>query len=154
MQKPFSRLKLAFITLVSALTVNASASADLGAAKDFNGFFKNDFDAPSSTVGGRLALGGNLAVSNYSIGDQLNNQVIHDTVLVGGDAYFSSGQIYNGNLLASGSIDGVSSSVINGLAQDAYASGSSPLPFNIESEFSKLTDISEQLSLLSSNTSF
>src|SRR5690606_39960110 len=66
-----------------------------------------DHTSLSSTVEGRLAVGGNLSLQHFSVGDKLDPTRLHDVVTVGGDVVFLSGRIYYGNLLAGGSVAGV-----------------------------------------------
>ncbi|MFT6389405.1 MAG: choice-of-anchor A domain-containing protein [Paraglaciecola sp.] len=71
---------------------------DLGAASNYNAFIHSNFTATSSDVEGRIAAGGDVSISNYSINIKNGTQLYADTdtspaLVVGGDLNFSSGQI-------------------------------------------------------------
>lgn len=77
-----------------------STTFDLGIAKDFNLFVFEDADMPSSDTQGRMAVGGNASLANYSVGDQLtgaNGEV--DVLVVGGHLQYTSGAVYGGNIV-------------------------------------------------------
>src|SRR5690606_17698083 len=76
----------------------------LGAAGRYGNLVLDNHTSLSSTVEGRLAVGGNLSLQNFSVGDKLDPNTLHDVVTVGGDVTFPSGQIYFGNLHAGGSV--------------------------------------------------
>ena len=77
----------------------------LGTAGEFNTFIFGDFTATSDTEG-RLAVGGNAVLQNYSVADKLtpDEQAQYENVmLVGGDLTFTSGRVYYGDVLVGGS---------------------------------------------------
>ncbi|MEI7811688.1 MAG: choice-of-anchor A family protein [Ignavibacteria bacterium] len=71
-------------------------SIDLGVAKDFNLFVIEDLNQLGSDTEGKVAVGHNAILSNYSIGDKLTSPS-GDVLIVGNDLTFISGAIYNGN---------------------------------------------------------
>ena len=74
---------------------------DLGIAGKFNAFILGDMQGYHSDVEGRLAVGGNLTLENYSIGKQLpNSSGARDDLVVGGKAEFENGRMYSGNAAA------------------------------------------------------
>lgn len=80
------------------LTVN-----DLGVAAPFNLFVLKNFVAPSSDVEGKAAVGGNANLSGYSVGDKLpNSNGTEDVLIVGGNLVYTSGRVYNGNVVYGG----------------------------------------------------
>jgi choice-of-anchor A domain-containing protein len=87
--------------LISALFVSANVSAytlDLGLAGEFNGFILGNMNATNSDIEGRLAVGGNLILNNYSIGSTLtNSQGNRDDLIAGGSLTITNTRIYNGN---------------------------------------------------------
>ena len=83
--------------LFSALEIRAMP-IDFGMARDFNAFVLGDMNAQNSDVEGRLAVAGNLALRDYSVGMQLSNSNgTRDDLVVGGQTDFKNGRIYNGN---------------------------------------------------------
>lgn len=72
---------------------------DLGPAKGFNLFVWRDFKAPSSDIEGKVAVGRDAELSNYSIADKLNSGYANqDVFIVNRDLYFTSGRVYFGNV--------------------------------------------------------
>lgn len=105
---PVQKIINSLLLIYSCLTVVQAASypLDLGVASQFNGFILGDMDASNSDVEGRLAVGGNLTLNNYSIGMQLDNSWnFKDTLVVGGNIHYRNGRIYHGNARSGGSAD-------------------------------------------------
>lgn len=125
----------------------------LGIAADFNAFVFENFTSLSSAVEGRLAVGGNLNLQNFSVGHKLNANSLSDVVLVGGNAAFTSGRVYYGNLLAAGSVAGVTNSVVYGMAKGSVVKGNRPLPFNVAGEQDYLRELSQNIATLPANGS-
>lgn len=91
-------------TLVINARVNInlmnSLSFDLGVAKNYNLFVLNDYTAPSSDTEGKVAVGNDCRIGNYSVGDRLqNSNGTEDVLVVGHNLYFTSGRVYNGNVV-------------------------------------------------------
>lgn len=123
----------------------------LGAAGRYGNFAWENFTSLSSTVEGRLAVGGNLSLQNFSVGDKLDPNKLHDVVTVGGNVSFPSGRIYYGNLIAGGSVSGVGDSVRFGMAQGAIIRGNSALDVNFTGEREYLQELSTKLATLPAN---
>jgi choice-of-anchor A domain-containing protein len=149
----FNRL---FVATVSFLLLSASSSAiagiiNLGAAANYNAFIHQDFSATSSDVEGRLAAGGDVSISNYSVNIKNGTQLYADTndspaLVVGGDLSFSSGQVA-GNVSVAGNYTPTGTGTItNGTLN---AGGVSPIDF--DAEFDNLMSISADLALLTAN---
>ena len=103
--KRISSVLLFAAALVVLTSLSAMASPlSLGVAGDYNTFIFNNFTATSDTQG-RLAVGGNMNVSGYSVGDQLPANS-GDVLVVGGDLTYSSGRVYNGDVVVGGSYTG------------------------------------------------
>lgn len=84
------------------VTVNAdecaTSSFDFGPATGYNLFVLRDFSAPSSDVEGKVAVGRDVSLANYSIGDKLGEDYTgEDVLIVGRDLFFTSGRVYFGN---------------------------------------------------------
>lgn len=122
---------------------------NLGAASDYNVFIKNDFSASSSDVEGRVAAGGNVTLSNYSVNIKNSKQLYGDTtelpaLVVGRDFDFYSGNIAGDAFVGGNYYENTTGTITNGKVRK----GNSPIDF--EAEFSDLKDLSKTLSELDS----
>ena len=99
------KFETVIISLLCLFTAVTSASPiNFGVASDFNAFFSGDMNAHNSDLEGRLAVGGNLSLRDYSIGMELSNSHgKRDDVIVGGHISYTNGRIYNGNARSSDS---------------------------------------------------
>jgi choice-of-anchor A domain-containing protein len=78
-------------------------ASGLGAASDFSAFILGDMKVQYSDIQGRVAVGGNLAVTGYSMGTNLTDSIgTRDDVIVGGNIDFTNGQVFNGNVVYGG----------------------------------------------------
>jgi choice-of-anchor A domain-containing protein len=143
-------------TVFSLFSISYAAVAglvNLGAASDYNVFIHQDFSATSSDVEGRLAAGGVLSISSYSVNIKDGTQLYADTglypaVVTGGDLVFSNGQIA-GNVYVGGNYTPISSaSITNGTVT---VGGPSPIDFDIE--FEKLNTLAPNLASIGANSS-
>lgn len=123
----------------------------LGAAGRYGNFVWDNFTSLSSTVEGRIAVGGNLSLQNFSVGDKLDPNKLHDVVTVGGSVIFPSGRIYYGNLNAGGNVTGVGDAVRFGMAPGAVIRGNSALDINFTGEREYLQELSSTLAALPAN---
>lgn len=123
----------------------------LGAAGRYGNFAWDNFTSLSSTVEGRIAVGGNLSLQNFSVGDKLDPNKLHDVVTVGGNVTFPSGRIYYGNLIAGGSVAGVGDAVRFGMAPGAVIQGNATMPINFVGEREYLQELSTNLANLPAN---
>ncbi len=90
---------LTVTTRVNVVLIN-NGFFSLGPAVDYNVFILEDISQPSSDTQGKMAVGRNAYLSNYSIGDQLpivGNSV--DALVVGNNLQFESGAVYGGNIV-------------------------------------------------------
>lgn len=93
----------------AALTINVKADCtelesnlvNLGVAKGFNVFVLENMTQPSADTQGKVAVGGNATLSNYSVGDLLPPNS-GDVLIVGGSLVYTSGSINNGNAVYGG----------------------------------------------------
>lgn len=81
--------------VVFAATANASGL--FGPVGDFNVVIRDNYTATNSDVEGRLAVGGNLNVENYSVASNIpsKNGV---SLSVGGDFRYINGQVFKGSV--------------------------------------------------------
>ncbi|QQE10618.1 choice-of-anchor A family protein [Planctomycetota bacterium] len=130
-------------------------AAPLPVINDYNTLIFNDATFSSSDTQGRLAIGGNALISNYSVGDQLSPTEIasNDKVLVvGGELNFQSGRVFHGDAYIT------APAVQNTIPQTATIDGTlhqgitSPIDFSAAK--TTLTDYSNQLASISTTGSF
>ena len=73
---------------------------DLGPAAGYNVFLWQDIDQPSADTEGKMAVGRNATLGNYSVGDKLTQQTPpEDVLIVGNNLTYTSGAIYKGNVV-------------------------------------------------------
>ncbi|MDD2658184.1 MAG: choice-of-anchor A family protein [Methylococcales bacterium] len=107
-----------FLTGLFAFTGADANLLDLGVAGQFNAYILGDMSASNSDVQGTLAVGGNLTLNNYGIGQSLtSSQNGLDSVIAGGTMSITNARIYYGN-----AVSGIQSSLDNsvGFYNDPY----------------------------------
>lgn len=139
----------ATLTMVATASLNVlnTSTFDLGPATGWNLFVLENLTQPSSDTEGKVAVGGNAHLANYSIGDQLpNSNGTEDVFVVGGDLTFISGAILGGNVAY-----GVSTnlpinqvSIVNGTLRQDY-------PINFAAAASYFSNLTVQLSNYAAN---
>ncbi len=82
---------------VDVADINNSAF-DLGPAKEFGLFVLQDLTQPSADTEGKVAVGHDAVLANYSIADKLQSNS-GDVLVVGHDLTYTSGAVYNGNVV-------------------------------------------------------
>ncbi len=98
----FTRFSLLFCGLLVAASIQA-LPLSLGSASNFNTFVLGDMNHQHSDVEGRLAVGGDLTLSNYAIGMRLTDaDNDRDSLVVGGALNFTDGRIYHGHARSGG----------------------------------------------------
>ncbi|MEX0915994.1 MAG: choice-of-anchor A family protein [Wenzhouxiangellaceae bacterium] len=120
---------------------------ELGAARTFNGFFLESFQAQSSDTEGRLAAGGDVSIDDYSLAEKLDAVSPGATLLVGGDLHFPNGRVYHGDIVVGGSAAGLGEPVVHGLTPDQNVVESAALPFDFATEFATLRRTSRILAM-------
>jgi choice-of-anchor A domain-containing protein len=115
----------------------------LGVAGDYNVFVFDDFTALSSDIEGRLAAGGDISLTSYSVGDKLKDTSSLYTVVAGGDLTLTSGKIYG-----SAAVGGTSSIT---WASASTVKTSSAIDFTAAETY--LTSVSSTLASISANGS-
>ena len=92
----------AIVTLTITVKFDCSqannSTFDLGAAKGYNLFVIQDLNQPSADTQGKVAVGNNASLANYSVGDQLPANS-GDVLIVGNDLSYTSGAVLNGNVV-------------------------------------------------------
>jgi len=79
-------------------SVSWSIPISLGAAADYNTVVFGDFEASGSDTEGRLAIGGNAVLHDYSVGLLLGERSLGSSLVVGGNLDLNQGRIDYGNL--------------------------------------------------------
>ena len=120
-------------TLQVNATVNidslTTSAVDLGVASDYNVFVLKDVKQPSSDTEGKMAVGRNAELANYSVGDKLTS-FGEDVLIVDGNLTYTSGRVYNGNVVYGNSTNlpidlaSVDGDVLQGHPIDFDAAGS------------------------------
>ena len=124
------------LSLVLPSAVNAAlVPLNLGVAGQFNAFIFNNFKGNASDVEGRLAVGGNLNINNFAIGERLTDSNYgRDDLIVGGDLTFTNGRILNGNARSGGAYNhGVD--VANPFGTLGYYTGADYNASNVNGEY-------------------
>ncbi|MCF8259491.1 MAG: choice-of-anchor A family protein [Melioribacteraceae bacterium] len=76
----------------------SQSAFDLGPAQDFNLFIFQDLNQPSADTEGRIAVGRDALLAQYSVGDKLSNpDSTVDVLIAQRDLIFLSGSVFNGN---------------------------------------------------------
>ncbi len=89
------------ITVKVDVTANGTGTFNLGEAEGFNVFVLYDINQPSSDTEGKMAVGRNAQLAQYSVGDKLPAYPYgqEDVLVVGNNLTFTSGAVYNGNVV-------------------------------------------------------
>lgn len=151
--KRYCLVCVVFLMVFASFFPLSAGASILGTAGEFNTFIFGDY-ACTSDAEGRVAVGGNMTVSSYSVADKLTPAEVAkyaDTLIVGGNLSFTNGRVYYGNILVGGSAAGVSSSVINGLAAGSQLIAGKPVPVDFTAEKTYLQSLSTQLAQLPAN---
>lgn len=80
----------------------AKKTLDLGPARDYNVFVFENLTQPSADTQGKMAVGGDAYLANYSVGDLLPPNS-GNVLVVGGKLTFISGAVNNGSVVYGGS---------------------------------------------------
>ena len=139
-------LLTAFVTIAAILFTQSAFASSLGVAGDYSVFVFEDFTAPYGDVEGRLAAGGEVKLSSYSVGKGLSGVSSINTMVVGGDLAASNGQVNNGNVVVGGT------ATISGFnVKDGSLTQNAIVPIGFAAEESNLTSLSQMLSSITAN---
>jgi choice-of-anchor A domain-containing protein len=138
--------------LLSGISSAIAGVIDLGAAANYNAFIHNDFSATSSDVEGRVAVGGNMSMSSYSVNIKNGSQLYANAdntpaLVVGGNLSFSSGRIAGDVNVAGNYTPTGTGTITNG----TLSTGGIPV-IDFDAEFDKLINQSTFLASLSENS--
>ena len=135
-------LACSFIAAVILFSSTIAGASALGTAGEFNTFIFGDY-ACTSDAEGRVAVGGDMVVSSYSVAYKLADQSGQDMLIVGGDLEFA-GRVYYGNIVVGGSATYGNEDPAEGTATD----GIDPLPVDFAAEEAYLKALSQELAEL------
>lgn len=80
-----------------------SSATLLGNAGDYNAFMFGSFNSNASDTEGRVAAGGDVSLSNYSVG--LKSDPTTYSLVSGGNVTYQPGSVSNGGTFASGNVN-------------------------------------------------
>jgi|GEM_PF-2739608 len=112
------------------------AGTGLGVATDFNVFSIGDFSGLNSDTEGRLAVGGNADLMNYSVGLLASGEWTN-SLIVGGDLDFTNGQVNNGNGVVGGA------ATLTSVGGNPITDGVDPLPVDFATAAGELEALSD-----------
>jgi choice-of-anchor A domain-containing protein/RHS repeat-associated protein len=138
----------------SVVQATAASCTTLGQAQPYNAWTAENFTAQTSIVQGRIAVGGDLSLDQYSLGEGLEAATADVSVLVGGDFTFPSGRINHGDTLVGGSAAGVGAAVRNALSADQSITDHAQLPIDFEAAHGELLALSQRLAGLPANGTY
>ena len=94
-----------FAAVTSATHVSA-AKIELSEAFNYNAFIFQNFEGQSSDVEGRLAVGGEMRVTDFNVGLLLSPDLSESALAVGGNLHFTRGNVHGGPTTVSGMVFG------------------------------------------------
>lgn len=114
-------------------------SSELGLANEYNLFILGDLDQSNTDSQGRVAVGGNANLNNFSIGLEMDpSEGQRDDFIVGGNLSFADGTVVSGNITHGGSANLTNVDIPNGELKQIT-------PINFATTDSQLKDISQDI---------
>jgi len=137
---------LGFFVLAFNLFVPSAFATSLGTAGDYNAFIFGGVSGWNSDIEGRLAAGGSVSLTNYTLGSALpaDTSGTKNTLVVGGALSYTRGEIQNGNAVVGGAAVGAN-------VRDGNLYANSTVPINFAAEAVYLRELSLQLSSMTAN---
>ena len=99
-------LYTAVLTAVMSAPQVSAAKIELSEAFEYNAFIFDSFTGQSSDVEGRLAVGGEMNVSDFNVGLLLSPDMSESALAVGGNLHFTRGDVHGGSTTVSGMVFG------------------------------------------------
>jgi choice-of-anchor A domain-containing protein len=138
--------------LLLMFCLNAESSSPVQDIKSFNAIVFGNFYPPSnSSSEGRMAVQGDMVISQYGMAKEIPVDDAGVSVIVGGDLTFNSGRIYGGDILVGGSASAVSNSVLYSLGSEQTLLDGVDIPFDFYDTKIRMQRYGHSLSLLPSN---
>jgi len=94
---------LVTVCAILFFTVSISHAGLLGQASDYSAFIYGDLNVWSSDMEGRAAAGGNIDMTNYSVGGSADPADF--SIVGGGNVTYHHGTIQNGGIFAGGNVE-------------------------------------------------
>lgn len=123
---------------------HAAPCAGLGVAGDFDAFARGDYRVENTQVQGRVAAGGDVAVSSYGVGTALGRDPARPDLIAGGALTAANAQAANGSVTYGTTLQGTIATPNGTLAR-------ADPPFAFATAFSALEQLSAQLADLPAN---
>lgn len=146
----FVSLSFFYYLMLSVNFANAASNNVLGNAQEFSAYVFSDFKGNFGIAYGGLAVGGNLQLARYNIAKGGDISPLAYSLLVEGDARYSSGKIHSGKVRVAGNISGISNAVINRLPEGTTIENA-PLEYSIKNSQAFYQALADSLSVLSVN---
>jgi len=99
-------LYTAVLTAVMSAPQVSAAKIELSEAFEYNAFIFDSFTGQSSDVEGRLAVGGEMNVTDFNVGLLLSPDMSESALAVGGNLHFTRGDVHGGSTTVSGMVFG------------------------------------------------
>ncbi|WP_334021935.1 collagen-binding domain-containing protein [Alteromonas sp. S015] len=97
---------IAVATSVMSAPQASAAKIELSEAFEYNAFIFDSFTGQSSDVEGRLAVGGEMNVTDFNVGLLLSPDMTDSALAVGGNLHFTRGDVHGGSTTVSGMVFG------------------------------------------------
>ena len=138
------------ITVTIDVDTLTTSYFDLGPATGFNVFVWQDIEQPSADTEGKMAVGRNATLGNYSVGDKLTPQVpLEDVLIVGNNLTFTSGSVFNGNVVYGNSTNLTDENVAQSIIVDGTLVQGTPIDFDAAKNY--FFSLSSQLAAYTAN---
>ena len=99
-------LYTAVVAAVMSASQVSAATIELSEAFNYNAFIFENFEGERSDVEGRLAVGGEMNVTDFNVGLLLSPSVSESALSVGGNLHFTRGDVHGGPTTVSGMVFG------------------------------------------------
>jgi len=99
-------LYTAVVAAVMSAPQVSAAKIELSEAFEYNAFIFDSFTGQSSDVEGRLAVGGEMNVTDFNVGLLLSPSMSESALAVGGNLHFTRGDVHGGSTTVSGMVFG------------------------------------------------
>jgi choice-of-anchor A domain-containing protein len=139
-----SYILFSLLALILAASPARAAYIDLGVAGEYNAFILGDYTNASDTQG-RLAVGGNADLYNYSVGHYLPPGSTGNALVVGGDLNYQGGEVQNGDVTVGGNSSGAFT------VRDGNLYANALLPFDFDAAATYLKNLSLSLGTIEAN---
>jgi choice-of-anchor A domain-containing protein len=127
------------LATVAACSLASAAPVSLGAASTYNLLSLSDFNAGNSSIGGAVAVAGNMRASTFSINGQ---GAARETLVVGGNLNYNQASV-NGRVAVGGQLNATSTNLLAGQS----TTGSTPVDFaSLTQQMQALSSALSQLS--------